>query len=172
LYNCPQNAPQITASQQPIITTQPQPHKAQIINQPQTQQIVVTQKQPPALINTSTNQIVGGSQQIIQGNQQIIQGSQQLLQGNQQIIAVSNNQQIIVNTPMKPGMHRVVQPPQRSQVVTNVQSAIVNQTSAIQSDVKPTVIQSNVVRIISFLYLYIPFKIYPRKASRSISDIA
>ncbi|XP_045778562.1 AT-rich interactive domain-containing protein 2 isoform X3 [Maniola jurtina] len=110
-----QNAPQITPSQQPIITTQPQPHKAQIVNQAPTQQIVVTQKQPPALISTSTNnQIIGN--QIVGSNQQIIQGNQQLLQGNQQIIAVSNNQQIIVNAPMKQGMHRVVQQPQRSQV--------------------------------------------------------
>ncbi|CAG9782248.1 unnamed protein product [Diatraea saccharalis] len=179
-----QNTPQITPSQQPIITTQPQPHKAQIVNQPQGQQIVVTQKQPPALISTSSgNQIITGNQQIIQGtqqimqgnqqiiqsnqpviqsnqqiiqgnqqimqgnqqimqgNQQIIQGNQQLLQGNQQIIAVSNNQQIIVNAPMKPGVHRVVQQP-RSQVVTNVQSTIVSQPSTVQSDVKPTVIQT------------------------------
>ncbi|KAL0829739.1 hypothetical protein ABMA28_003233 [Loxostege sticticalis] len=158
-----QNTPQITPSQQPIITSQPQPHKAQIVNQPQGQQIVVTQKQPPALISTSSNnqmvtsnqQIIQGGQQIIQGNQQliqggqqmiggnqqIIQGNQQLLQGNQQIIAVSNNQQIIVNTPMKPGVHRVVQQPQRSQVVTTVQPTMVQTT--VQSDSKTSVIQTS-----------------------------
>ncbi|CAH0719175.1 unnamed protein product, partial [Brenthis ino] len=135
-----QNAPQITPSQQPIITTQPQPHKAQIMNQPQTQQIVVTQKQPPALISTSsTNQIV--TNQIVTSNQQIIQGNQQLLQGNQQIIAVSNNQQIIVNAPMKQGVHRIVQQPQRSQVttvpVTSASMTMDSKPSAIQSAVKP-----------------------------------
>ncbi|XP_049878568.1 AT-rich interactive domain-containing protein 2 isoform X3 [Pectinophora gossypiella] len=128
-----QNTSQMTPSQQPIITTQPQPHKAQIVNQPQTQQIVVTQKQPPALITSSSNQIVTG-------NQQIIQGSQQLLQGNQQIIAVSSNQQIIMNAPMKPGIHRVVQQPQRSQVVT-VQAST---TSVAPMESKPTVIQASV----------------------------
>ncbi|XP_068622955.1 AT-rich interactive domain-containing protein 2 [Battus philenor] len=142
-----QNTPQITPSQQPIITTQPQPHKAQIVNAPQTQQIVVSQKQPPALIATSSanqitsnQQIIQGNQQIIQGNQQIIQGNQQLLQGNQQIIAVSSNQQIIMNAPMKPGVHRVVQP-QRSQVGTT--SSTVNQTVVAQSDGKPSVIQNS-----------------------------
>ncbi|KAL4716983.1 hypothetical protein ACJJTC_001844 [Scirpophaga incertulas] len=217
-----QNTPQITPSQQPIITTQPQPHKAQIINQPQTQQIVVTQKQPPGLMNTTSNQIITGNQQIIQnnpqiiqgsqqiiqsnqqmiqsspqiiqsssqiiqnnpqiiqsspqiiqsspqiiqsnpqiiqsnqqimqgnqqiiqGNQQIIQGSQQLIQGNQQIIAVSNNQQIIVNTSLKPGIHRVATQPQRTQVVTNVQPTIVNQSPAvaIPNENKLSVIQTN-----------------------------
>ncbi|XP_053616274.1 AT-rich interactive domain-containing protein 2 isoform X3 [Plodia interpunctella] len=117
-----QNAPQITPSQQPIITTQPQPHKAQIVNQPQ-QQIVVTQKQPPALISTSAGN------QIIQGNQQIIQGNQQLLQGNQQIIAVSNNQQIIVNTPMKQTIHRVVQPQRNQTPVSQAETKTVIQTS-------------------------------------------
>ncbi|VVC98871.1 unnamed protein product, partial [Leptidea sinapis] len=106
-----QNAPQITPSQQPMITTQPQPHKAQIMNQPQTQQIVVTQKQPPALVSTSsTNQMVG--------NQHIIQSNQQLMQGNQQIIAVSSNQQIIMNSSLKSGVHRIVQQTQRNQVAT------------------------------------------------------
>ncbi|VVC98870.1 unnamed protein product, partial [Leptidea sinapis] len=105
------NAPQITPSQQPMITTQPQPHKAQIMNQPQTQQIVVTQKQPPALVSTSsTNQMVG--------NQHIIQSNQQLMQGNQQIIAVSSNQQIIMNSSLKSGVHRIVQQTQRNQVAT------------------------------------------------------
>ncbi|CAH0591515.1 unnamed protein product [Chrysodeixis includens] len=127
-----QNAPQITPSQQPIITNQPQPHKAQIVNTQQTQQIVVTQKQPPALISTSnSNQIVGGNPQIIQGNQQ-------LLQGSQQIIAVSNNQPIIMNAPMKGSVHRVVQQPQRSPVVTSVQS---NQVSVV-SEAKTSVIQT------------------------------
>lgn len=109
------------------------------MNQPQTQQIVVTQKQPPALISTSsTNQIV--TNQIVTSNQQIIQGNQQLLQGNQQIIAVSNNQQIIVNAPMKQGVHRIVQQPQRSQVTT------VPVTSASMTmDSKPSAIQSAVV---------------------------
>ncbi|RVE51462.1 hypothetical protein evm_003863, partial [Chilo suppressalis] len=138
-----QNAPQITPSQQPIITAQPQPHKAQIVNQPQAQQIVVTQKQPPALISTSSGSQIVGNQQIISGNQQIISGNQQLIQGNQQIIAVSNNQQIIVNAPMKPGVHRVVQQP-RTQVVTNVQQTFVSQpTATVQSEIKPTVIQAN-----------------------------
>ncbi|KAM3966027.1 LOW QUALITY PROTEIN: brahma associated protein 170kD [Aphomia sociella] len=117
-----QNTPQITPSQQPIITAQPQPHKAQIVNPPQQQQIVVTQKQPPALISTSS------------GNQQIIQGNQQLMQGNQQIIAVSNNQQIIVNAPMKGGVQTVVQQPQRRPTVTQ---------PVAQSDVKTSVIQTN-----------------------------
>ncbi|CAG4987255.1 unnamed protein product [Parnassius apollo] len=128
-----QSAPQITPSQQPLITTEPQPHKAQIVNPPQAQQIVVSQKQPPALINTSSGSQIGGNQQIIQGNQQ-------LLQGNQQIIAVSNNQQIIMNAPMKPGVHRVVQP-QRSQV-GNV-SNTANPTVVAQSESKPSVIQSS-----------------------------
>lgn len=93
-HTFPQNTPQITPSQQPIITSQPQPHKAQIVNQPQGQQIVVTQKQPPALISTSSNnQMVASNQQIIQGGQQIIQGNQQLIQGGQQMIG--GNQQII-----------------------------------------------------------------------------
>ncbi|CAH2055845.1 unnamed protein product, partial [Iphiclides podalirius] len=139
-----QSAPQITPSQQPIITSQPQPHKAQIVNAPQ-QQILVSQKQPPALVSTSTGnqQIIQGghtNQQIIQGghtSQQIIQGNQQLLQGNQQIIAVSNNQQIIINAPMKPAVHRVVQP-QRSQV-----ASVSAQSSVAQSESKPTVIQSS-----------------------------
>ncbi|XP_059056851.1 AT-rich interactive domain-containing protein 2 isoform X3 [Achroia grisella] len=122
-----QNTSQITPSQQPVITTQPQPHKAQIVNTAQQQQIVVTQKQPPSLISTASS------------NQQIIQGNQQLLQGNQQIIAVSNNQQIIVNAPMK----AVVQQPQRRQVVTNVQPSVVSQSSVIQSDSKTSVIQTN-----------------------------
>ncbi|XP_050355387.1 AT-rich interactive domain-containing protein 2 isoform X3 [Nymphalis io] len=130
-----QNAPQITPSQQPIITTQPQPHKAQIVNQAQTQQIVVTQKQPPALISTSSGNPIVGTNQIIQGNQQ-------LLQGNQQIIAVSSNQQIIMNTPMKQGVvqHRVVQQPQRSQITTVAISN--NQTSTTMSESKTVPIQS------------------------------
>ncbi|XP_047538874.1 AT-rich interactive domain-containing protein 2 isoform X11 [Vanessa atalanta] len=129
-----QNAPQITPSQQPIITTQPQPHKAQLVNQAPTQQIVVTQKQPPALISTSSGNPIVGTNQIIQGNQQ-------LLQGNQQIIAVSNNQQIIVNTPMKQGVvqHRVVQQPQRSQITTVAISN--NQTSTTMSESKTVPIQ-------------------------------
>ncbi|XP_022823434.1 AT-rich interactive domain-containing protein 2 isoform X4 [Spodoptera litura] len=127
-----QNTPQITPSQQPIITNQPQPHKAQIINPQQTQQIVVTQKQPPALISTSS------SSQIVTSTAQIIQGNQQLLQGSQQIIAVSNTQPIIMNTPMKTNVHRVVQQPQRSPVVTSVQS---NQVSVV-SEAKTSVIQS------------------------------
>ncbi|XP_050355394.1 AT-rich interactive domain-containing protein 2 isoform X10 [Nymphalis io] len=129
------NAPQITPSQQPIITTQPQPHKAQIVNQAQTQQIVVTQKQPPALISTSSGNPIVGTNQIIQGNQQ-------LLQGNQQIIAVSSNQQIIMNTPMKQGVvqHRVVQQPQRSQITTVAISN--NQTSTTMSESKTVPIQS------------------------------
>ncbi|KAF9818201.1 hypothetical protein SFRURICE_003942 [Spodoptera frugiperda] len=126
------NTPQITPSQQPIITNQPQPHKAQIINPQQTQQIVVTQKQPPALISTSS------SSQIVTSTAQIIQGNQQLLQGSQQIIAVSNTQPIIMNTPMKTNVHRVVQQPQRSPVVTSVQS---NQVSVV-SEAKTSVIQS------------------------------
>nr|XP_026500431.1 AT-rich interactive domain-containing protein 2-like isoform X7 [Vanessa tameamea] len=128
------NAPQITPSQQPIITTQPQPHKAQLVNQAPTQQIVVTQKQPPALISTSSGNPIVGTNQIIQGNQQ-------LLQGNQQIIAVSNNQQIIVNTPMKQGVvqHRVVQQPQRSQITTVAISN--NQTSTTMSESKTVPIQ-------------------------------
>ncbi|XP_026736293.1 AT-rich interactive domain-containing protein 2 isoform X3 [Trichoplusia ni] len=127
-----QNAPQITPSQQPIITNQPQPHKAQLVNTQQTQQIVVTQKQPPALISTSN------SNQIVSGNPQLIQGNQQLLQGNQQIIAVSSNQSIIMNAPMKGSVHRVVQQPQRSPVVTSVQS---NQVSVV-SEAKTSVIQT------------------------------
>ncbi|XP_039747627.1 AT-rich interactive domain-containing protein 2 isoform X3 [Pararge aegeria] len=131
-----QNTPQITPSQQPIITTQPQPHKAQIVNQASQQQIVVTQKQPPALISTSNNnQIIGN--QMVGSNQQIIQGNQQLMQGNQQIIAVSNNQQIIMNAPMKQGVHRVIQPPQRSQVtsvpVTSASSTCEIKSGTIQS---------------------------------------
>ncbi|PZC81021.1 hypothetical protein B5X24_HaOG213543 [Helicoverpa armigera] len=110
------NAPQITPSQQPIITNPPQPHKAQIVNQQPPQQIVVTQKQPPALISTST------SNQIVTSNAQLIQGNQQLLQGQQQIITVSNNQPIIMNAPIKTNVHRMVQQPQRSPVVTSVQS--------------------------------------------------
>ncbi|KAJ0172707.1 hypothetical protein K1T71_011846 [Dendrolimus kikuchii] len=133
-----QSTPQISPSQQPIITNQPQPHKAQIVNQPQTQQIFtqVTQKQPPALISTSASNQIVSNQTIIQGNQSIIQGNQQLMQGNQQIITVSNNQPVIVNAPMKTTGHRVIQQPQRSQTVTNVQ------TSVIQSDSKTRVIQS------------------------------
>ncbi|KAJ8728833.1 hypothetical protein PYW07_006529 [Mythimna separata] len=127
-----QSAPQITPSQQPIITNPPQPHKAQIMNQQQPQQIMVTQKQPPALISTST------SSQIVTSNAQLIQGNQQLLQGNQQIITVSNNQPIIMNNPMKSNLQRVVQQPQRSPVVTSVQS---NQVSVV-SEVKTSVIQS------------------------------
>lgn len=143
-----QNTPQITPSQQPIITTQPQPHKAQIVNQAPTQQIVVTQKQPPALISTQSGNPIVGSNQIIQGNQQ-------LLQGNQQIIAVSNNQQIIVNTPMKQAVvqHRVVQQPQRSQVTTVPISSI--QTSSTISETKTVPVQSVAVsyfnKKISFL---------------------
>lgn len=139
-----QNAPQITPSQQPIITTQPQPHKAQIVNPPQQQQIVVaTQKQPPALISTS---ISSSTNQMVTSNPQLIQGNQQLLQGNQQIIAVSNNQPIIMSAPMKSGVHRVVQnvqQPQRSPVVTNVQTS--SQPSVVHSEVKPSVIQTNTV---------------------------
>uniref|UniRef100_A0A2A4JSN0 ARID domain-containing protein n=1 Tax=Heliothis virescens TaxID=7102 RepID=A0A2A4JSN0_HELVI len=126
------NAPQITPSQQPIITNPPQPHKAQIVNQQPTQQIVVTQKQPPALISTSA------SNQIVTSNAQIIQGNQQLLQGNQQIITVSNNQPIIMNAPIKTNVHRMVAQPQRSPVVTSVQS---NQVSVV-SEAKTSVIQS------------------------------
>ncbi|XP_075981981.1 brahma associated protein 170kD [Anticarsia gemmatalis] len=135
-----QNTPQITPSQQPIITTQPQPHKAQIVNPQQPhQQIVVTQKQPPALISTS---IASSTNQIVTSNPQLIQGNQQLLQGNQQIITVANNQPIIMNAPMKP-VHRVVQnvqQPQRSPVVTTVQAS--NQVSVVQSDGKASVIQA------------------------------
>ncbi|XP_047027587.1 AT-rich interactive domain-containing protein 2 isoform X3 [Helicoverpa zea] len=127
-----QNAPQITPSQQPIITNPPQPHKAQIVNQQPPQQIVVTQKQPPALISTST------SNQIVTSNAQLIQGNQQLLQGQQQIITVSNNQPIIMNAPIKTNVHRMVQQPQRSPVVTSVQS---NQVSVV-SEAKTSVIQS------------------------------
>ncbi|XP_072945631.1 uncharacterized protein Bap170 [Epargyreus clarus] len=168
-----QNTPQITPSQQPIITAQPQPHKAQIVNQSQPQQIVVTQKQPPALISTSSsnqintqvigsqlmagnqlmtgNQIVSSSQimggnQIVSGNQivtsnQIVSGNQQLLQGNQQIIAVSNNQQIIMNAPMKAGVHRVVQQPQRTQVVVSTAMSVAQTPVVIDS--KTSVIQSS-----------------------------
>ncbi|XP_063366127.1 AT-rich interactive domain-containing protein 2 [Cydia amplana] len=131
-----QNAPQLTASQQPIITTQPQPHKAQIVNQP----LMVTQKQPPALISTSTsNQIVTGSPQIIPGNQQII---------------VSSNQQIIMNAPMKQGVHRVVQQPQRPQVVTNVsvnqpapedKSSVIKTTPAAQPQVRQVITRQPVM---------------------------
>ncbi|XP_073954613.1 brahma associated protein 170kD isoform X4 [Choristoneura fumiferana] len=118
-----QNVPQLTASQQPIITTQPQPHKAQIVNQP----MVVTQKQPPALISTSN------SSQIVSGPQ--------IIQGNQQIIAVSSNQQILMNTPIKQGVHRVVQQqrPQVNQTMTSNQTA--------QDDSKTSVIKSNVVNV-------------------------
>ncbi|KPJ18873.1 AT-rich interactive domain-containing protein 2 [Papilio machaon] len=136
-----QNTPQITASQQPIITSQPQPHKAQIVTS-QTQQIVVS-KQAPALISTSTSNQMGGNQiiqsgnQIIQSGNQIIQSGNQIIQGNQQIIAVSNNQQIIMNAPLKPGVHRVMQP-QRSQVVNTVTQPVVS-----QSEAKSTVIQSS-----------------------------
>ncbi|XP_037303553.1 AT-rich interactive domain-containing protein 2 isoform X4 [Manduca sexta] len=176
-----QNTPQITPSQQPIITTQPQPHKAQLVNQPQAQQIVV-QKQPPTLISTSSSNqlmqstpqliqstpqliqgnqqilqsnqqllqttppllqsnqpLLQGNQQLLQANQQLIQGSQQLIQGSQQIIAVSNNQQIIMNAPLKQNVHRVVQPP-RSQ--TPVAASTVSQASVAQSEPKNTVIQS------------------------------
>ncbi|KAG6446930.1 hypothetical protein O3G_MSEX004657 [Manduca sexta] len=175
------NTPQITPSQQPIITTQPQPHKAQLVNQPQAQQIVV-QKQPPTLISTSSSNqlmqstpqliqstpqliqgnqqilqsnqqllqttppllqsnqpLLQGNQQLLQANQQLIQGSQQLIQGSQQIIAVSNNQQIIMNAPLKQNVHRVVQPP-RSQ--TPVAASTVSQASVAQSEPKNTVIQS------------------------------
>lgn len=67
-----QSAPQINQAQQPVITNQPQPHKAQIVNQQQPQQIVVTQKQPPALISSSTsNQIVTSNPQLIQGSSEI-----------------------------------------------------------------------------------------------------
>ncbi|KPJ02085.1 AT-rich interactive domain-containing protein 2 [Papilio xuthus] len=131
-----QNTPQITASQQPIITSQPQPHKAQIVS-PQTQQIVVS-KQAPALISTSTsNQIIQSGNQIIQSGNQIIQSGNQIIQGNQQIIAVSNNQQIIMNAPLKPGVHRVMQP-QRCQVVSTVTQPVVA-----QSEAKTTVIQTS-----------------------------
>lgn len=85
------------------------------------------------------------NQQLLQGNQQLLQGSQQLLQGSQQIIAVSNNQQIIVNAPMKQGMHRVVQP-QRSQIAT-VTSAPVTIES------KATSVQSGVVSIFFMVIL-------------------
>nr|XP_037871282.1 AT-rich interactive domain-containing protein 2 isoform X7 [Bombyx mori] len=127
-----QNAPQITPSQQPIITTQPQPHKAQIVSQPQAQQIVVTQKQPPTLITTST------SNQMMQGTQQLIQGNQQLLQGGQQLISVSNNQPVLMSAPLKANVHRVVQP-QRSQVVNQ---PMATPASVVQTDTKNTVIQS------------------------------
>ncbi|CAG9571708.1 unnamed protein product [Danaus chrysippus] len=136
-----QNPPQLTPSQQPIITSQPQPHKAQIVNP---QQIVVTQKQPPGMINTSSgNQIVST---IVGSNQQIIQGNQQLLQGNQQIIAVSNNQQIIVNTPMKP-THRVVQASrnQVTTVVTSNQAVVTTDTKTIQSSAKPQSVMRQVI---------------------------
>lgn len=89
--------------------------------------MVVTQKQPPALISTSnSNQIVSGPQ---------------IIQGNQQIIAVSSNQPILMNTPIKQGVHRVVQQQQRpaSQPVAN------NQTT--QDDSKTSVIKSNVVNV-------------------------
>ncbi|XP_041969379.1 AT-rich interactive domain-containing protein 2 [Aricia agestis] len=130
-----QNTPQMAPSQQPIITPQPQPHKAQLAGQPQ--QIVVTQKQPPALIATGSN-IVGN--QIVGTNQQIIQGNQQLLQGNQQIIAVSNNQQIIVNTAMKPTVQRVVQAP-RSQVNTVSISGPTTTTSDSKTKAQPVMRQ-------------------------------
>ncbi|CAG9129916.1 unnamed protein product [Plutella xylostella] len=147
-----QTAPQLTPSQQPIITAPPQPHKAQIVNQ--NQQIVVTQKQPPALISTSASgnqQIIQGNQQLIQGNQQLIQGNQQLIQGNQQliqgnqimqanqqqiirgsqqllqgsqqIIAVSNNQQIIMNAPIKAEVHRLIQSQRSHLVPTDAKAA-------------------------------------------------
>lgn len=135
-----QNPPQLTPSQQPIITTQPQPHKAQLVNPPQ-QQIMVTQKQPPALISTS---ITAPTNQIVNSNPQIIQGNQQLLQGNQQIITVSNNQPIIMSSSMKSGVHRVqkttnVQQPQRSPVVTTGQ---ISNASVVQGEMKSSVIQS------------------------------
>ncbi|XP_061380826.1 AT-rich interactive domain-containing protein 2 isoform X8 [Danaus plexippus] len=136
-----QNPPQLTPSQQPIITSQPQPHKAQIVNP---QQIVVTQKQPPGIISTSSgNQIVST---IVGSNQQIIQGNQQLLQGNQQIIAVSNNQQIIVNTPMKP-THRVVQASrnQVTTVVTSNQAVVTTDTKTVQSSAKPQSVMRQVI---------------------------
>ncbi|CAG9571775.1 unnamed protein product [Danaus chrysippus] len=136
-----QNPPQLTPSQQPIITSQPQPHKAQIVNP---QQIVVTQKQPPGMISTSSgSQIVST---IVGSNQQIIQGNQQLLQGNQQIIAVSNNQQIIVNTPMKP-THRVVQASrnQVTTVVTSNQAVVTTDAKTIQSSAKPQSVMRQVI---------------------------
>ncbi|CAB3225415.1 unnamed protein product [Arctia plantaginis] len=137
-----QNTPQITPSQQPIITTQPQPHKAQLVNPQPSQQIVVaTQKQPPALISTT---MTSSTNQIVTTNPQLIQGNQQLLQGNQQIITVSNNQPVIVNAPMKSNVHRVVQnvqQPQRSPVVTNVQTT--NPVSVVQTEGKTSVIQSS-----------------------------
>lgn len=64
-----------------------------------------------------------------------------MIQGGQQIIAVSNNQQIIMNAPLKPGVHRVMQP-QRSQVVNTVTQPVVA-----QSEAKTTVIQSSPVSI-------------------------
>lgn len=89
--------------------------------------MVVTQKQPPALISTSnSNQIVSGPQ---------------IIQGNQQIIAVSSNQPILMNTPIKQGVHRVVQQQQRPAS----QPVATNQTT--QDDSKTSVIKSNVVNV-------------------------
>ncbi|GBP71849.1 hypothetical protein EVAR_58905_1 [Eumeta japonica] len=132
-----QNAPQLTPSQQPIITAQPQPHKAQIVNQNQPQQIVVSAKPQPTLITSTTisnqnNQIV-----TVTGNQQIIGGSQlignQALITNQQFVTVSANQPLIVNAPIKPAVHRMVQQQPRAQMVTSVITSI--------ADTKTTVIQ-------------------------------
>ena len=80
----------------------------------------------------------------------IFLGNQQLLQGNQQIIAVSNNQPIIMNAPMKSNVHRVVQQPQRSPVVTSVQS---NQVSVVVSEAKTSVIQSCPVSVLLSSYI-------------------
>lgn len=79
--------------------------------------MVVTQKNPPALIASSANQqmitnqqVMQGNQQLItnqqvmQGNQQLITNNQQVMQGNQQLTqqVMQNNQQMLINTQQVP----------------------------------------------------------------------
>lgn len=113
--------------------------------------MVATQKQPPALISTT---MTSSTNQIVTSNPQLIQGNQQLLQGSQQIITVSNNQPVIVNAPMKSNVHRVVQSvqqPQRSPVVSNVQTT--NPVSVVQSEGKTSVIQTSAVRVLDYFLI-------------------
>lgn len=144
-----QNTPQLTASQQPIISSQPQPHKAQIVNQ---QQIMVAQKSQPTIITsngnqqilTSGQQLIAGGQQIITGGPQIITGGpqiittgQQMLSGGQQIItsgqlvAVSGSQQILVNTPIKQNM-RMMQQANTKVVTSQDKPSVIQSTSAVK----------------------------------------
>ncbi|KAH9637525.1 hypothetical protein HF086_010936 [Spodoptera exigua] len=121
--------------QQPML--QVQPMDVQNIIASQAGQIILQEKS----ISSQPTQYVQQPMQII-ATPSNAQGNQQLLQGSQQIIAVSNTQPIIVNTPMKSNVHRVVQQPQRSPVVTSVQS---HQVSVV-SEAKTSVIQSPVIR--------------------------